>query len=467
MVDDGSSDETPEVCRRYGVQYHRLESSRYRNPSVARNVGYRAARGDVILAQSDDVVHISPHAIEWLTCNLRPGEFLLAQVDDYQYQHGKPAKFVRQHCGPACKVPYFFLGAIWRSDLYAVGGNDEEFVEPCFDDNWFASCLVNGLGLSGRYTPEIRAHHQHHGYEAGSHDREDVSRKLYEAKVQAAKRTGCYCSSGGPWTENLDTPEGKIPKCVHFFWTGPRMSWARLMTLRSFRHHNPDWRMVLHTMGEVDAGGLEDIGLEIRPWEPPLPGLPPAHASDLCGWEQLGSGGGFVADLDILFVRSMPYAQVRDADAVFCLTGGYAAVGLLGASPGCQLLQDVAAEALAGYSVASYQSTGAEAIYRLARLPRWGKMKAPGKLCLARFRRDYPELAIRELPERTVYPFSHTETRRIFCRAESLPAGCVGLHWFGGDPLSQEWIGRLTAENWRDHHNTYTAVASHSANVCT
>ena len=199
VVDDGSTDNTPEVCRQYDVQYHRLESARYGNPSIPRNVGYRAARGEVILAQSDEVVHVTPHAVEFLTCNLHPGEFLLAQVANWHYRDGKPVKFIRQYCGPARQLPYFFLGAVWRKDLYAVGGNDEEFVKDGFEDNWFADCLTKGLGLTPRYTDQVKAHHQHHDPNADLAAQVTVSQKLYEAKVGKAERTGVWCSSGGPW----------------------------------------------------------------------------------------------------------------------------------------------------------------------------------------------------------------------------------------------------------------------------
>lgn len=478
VVDDGSTDNTAEVCRRHGVQYYYLKNPRYRNPSKARNVGYRAARGDVILAQSDEVVHVTPQAIEFLTCNLRPGEVLLAEVDNYRYRDGKPVKFLQQYCGSARQVPFFFLGAVWREDLYAIGGNDEEFVEPCYDDNWFADCLIKGLGLRVRYTGQVNAHHQSHDCETGGHAREDVSRKLYAAKVAEAEHTGRYCSSGGPWPEKPGlTSEGNMPKRMSFFWAGPRLSWMRYMTIRTFRHFNPDWRIVLHRMegvvGEKTWGSGEmqdsqsgadhtdkiaDLDVEVRRWKAPLPGLAPAHASDLYGWDQLCDEGGMIADMDILFVRPMPYAFIRDADAVFCLTAGYMAVGLLGASAGCQLFADIAQEALAGYRANGYESAGADALYRLAHVRRSEDM--PGMKCLIHFRRDYPDVCIRELPPQTVYPYNYTQTARIFSRTDSVSAQCVGIHWFGGDRLSQKWNDRLTHANYREYRNTYTRYAA-------
>jgi len=495
VVDDGSTDGTAEVCRKHGVQYHHLENPRYRNPSVARNVGYRAARGEIIIAQSDDIIHVSPNAIEFLASNLKRGEALLAKVDNYEYTDGRPSKFIMTYCGPTARRPYFFLGAVWRADLYAVGGCDEEFVEPCFDDNWFADCLIDGLHLKIRYTDEVQGHHQRHEHGETTHAKEHVSRDLYHRKVAEAKKTGVYISSGGRWPmeEKTETrvkavatlPQkkaivcgDKIPRTMHFFWAADRMSWMRWMSLYSFRYHNPDWRIILHCA--VPDGGkqwktaetqdqetyrgpdyssqIEVAGVELVRWSPPVDGLAPAHASDLCQWELLSTEGGWYADMDFLFVAPMPANQVADADAVFCLSLGFMAIGLFGASPDSRLFRDVLASARDGYKPGAYQSTGAEAVYRLGGVwPDWPAVNQPGDKALAALRKKYRDLNVVELPSRAAYPWPYTEVQKIFAETNETPEGCVGVHWFGGNSLAQDWNRRLTHENFREYHNTYTA----------
>ena len=477
VVDDGSTDSTHEVCQRYGVQYHRLENPKYRNSSVARNVGYRAARGDIILAQSDEVVHVTPHAIEFLTRNLHTGEFLLAQVDNYRYENGKPVQPMQQFCGPDRQVPLFFLDAVWRRDLYAVGGNDEEFVRPAYEDDWFADCLMHGLGLRARYTGQVVAHHQSHAHAAGRVVGMDASERLLTVKREWAERTGWFCSSGGPWQMgDDDATEGKIPKHASFFWAGPRMSWMRYLTLHTFRQHNPDWRITLYQPAEAARGKavskrqasqdsesgpdytarLGSLDIEVRPWTAPLPDLGPAHAADFCEWDQLGSGGGFFSDMDILFLRPMPHSLVRDANAVFCGSGGLMSIGFLGASPGCRLFQDISQAARTNCHTDGYESAGANAIYAMAKVrPR--PERAPGPECLKRFRVEYPDLFITSLHPETIYPFEYTQVDRIFSEANEVPAQCCGIHWFGGSAISQEWNRLLTHENYRDYRNTFTA----------
>src|SRR5512145_2937794 len=66
VVDDRSVDENNRnACNCYPVKYIRIDGNPgYKNPSRARNVAYRHATGEVIIAQSDDTKHISENCIE-------------------------------------------------------------------------------------------------------------------------------------------------------------------------------------------------------------------------------------------------------------------------------------------------------------------------------------------------------------------------------------------------------------------
>jgi len=191
VVDDGSKDDTEKACKQFDVRYFRLENPIYRNPSVARNVGYRAAVGDIIIAQSDDVMHHTSTAIEQL-CELKEGEFCIAQV--YYYDPMRKRQLQRL-VGSKYPRPFFFLGSLWRSDLYAVGGNDEDFTSPGYDDDWFADCLIRGLGLKCRFEDSIVGYHQIHPRLANLKELVEPSKRLYAQKVAEGK----FISSGGAW----------------------------------------------------------------------------------------------------------------------------------------------------------------------------------------------------------------------------------------------------------------------------
>ncbi len=200
VVDDGSTDQTREVCKRAGVRYIKLENAIYRNPAAARNVGYRVATGKIIIAQSDEVIHHTPNTIELLCSRLKQGEFLLATVYNYIV---KTQQRKAMYTGKRNKRPFFFLGSLWRKDLYAVGGNDEEFTKPGYDDDWFADCLIRGLGLRPRFTDAVVGHHQDHPRPQGLSHKVLPSKRLWEQK----RKAGVFVATGGPWKLNETVAE--------------------------------------------------------------------------------------------------------------------------------------------------------------------------------------------------------------------------------------------------------------------
>lgn len=191
VVSDGSTDNTLGVCRAFKVEtYIELKNTRYRNPSVARNAAYRLCKGEIIIAQSDEVIHHTADTIEKLCYDLKDGEFHIATV--YNYKDGKRQQI---YTGIKNQRPFFFLGSLWRKDLYAVGGNDEEFVEPGYDDDFFAHCLLNGLKLGVKYRGDVVGYHQDHPRPTNLGDMVKVSRELFQKKVAE----GQVVASGGSW----------------------------------------------------------------------------------------------------------------------------------------------------------------------------------------------------------------------------------------------------------------------------
>lgn len=268
-----------------------------------------------------------------------------------------------------------------------------------------------------------------------------------------------------------------IPRCINFFWSGPRMSFMRYLTLASFRRWNPDFSMVLWSPAtpcigktwhsfELDDTGytgpdympmLDALDIERKTWTPSASNLSHSHASDLFQWELLSTTGGFYADMDILWVRSMKplYEQYKDVDSLFCLerNGEVCAIGFFGASPACPVFKDIHAASLKHYSPRGYETAGALAVYCAAGSNGY---IYPGSKVLNAFRARYPQLTISQAPDETLYYFNCDTYPGIFETSVELPKVSVGLHWFGGGPCSQKWNRLLTADNFRDYDNTFT-----------
>jgi succinoglycan biosynthesis protein ExoO len=186
VADDGSSDDTARVVQDAGADYIRLDENRkYRNPAGPRNAAYAQAKGDIVIAQSDDVVHAAPHqaVIERLVCHLEqtPNSVIVASVINIKSDGSK----AQTYTSARLKKPFLFLGAIWRADILAIGGCDEDFEAPAYEDQWFADCLMHGLGRQFVFVDDVVGHHQDHRRPARLH--RTPSYHVHRRKTEAAQ----------------------------------------------------------------------------------------------------------------------------------------------------------------------------------------------------------------------------------------------------------------------------------------
>jgi len=123
----------------------------------------------------------------------------------------------------------------------------------------------------------------------------------------------------------------QIPRQAFFYWGNSSLPWLRYLTLATFRHYHPDWKMVCYTKDpqtpatdvlDVDYWPyLRDINVEIDVAPPiektfgfDISQTPDDHwrdvyRSDYLRWYLLYECGGLWADMDILFIRSVLYTS--------------------------------------------------------------------------------------------------------------------------------------------------------------
>ena len=200
VVDDGSAgNETEQVCKVRGVTYLRIDrAGEYRNPGPARNLGYKHAKGEVVIAQSDDVVHEQIDSLQRLS-ELKQGEMHFATVHDTRFSDtGIPMKRMQTYSGPFNRRPFFFLGSLYRKDLYAIGGSCNAFNLAGYDDDFMAACLLNGLKLEPVFRSDVVGLHQQHPrpplkapYTA--------MKLVYQGRLAECEESGMWCAVGGPW----------------------------------------------------------------------------------------------------------------------------------------------------------------------------------------------------------------------------------------------------------------------------
>lgn len=143
VVDDGSSDDTPAVAAASADTVLRVPDGP-RGPAQARNVGARAARGDLLVFIDADVV-VARHTLRGFADLFRTDPTLAAAFGAYDDQPADPG-FVSQyrnllhryvhlrHAGDA-ETFWAGCGAVRRADFLAVGGFDAaRYPRPQIED---------------------------------------------------------------------------------------------------------------------------------------------------------------------------------------------------------------------------------------------------------------------------------------------------------------------------------------------
>jgi len=178
VVDDGSIDNTFHVCKKHSVTYIWIDGGGYRNPAVPRNVGCRTARGKILIMQSDDVLHESTDTIEKLAY-LERGFVNFASVWNIDRYSQKNIAYCHPVQSP---IPLFFLGSIWSEDFWSIGGNDEDFTDPGYEDTYLGYLIEQNYKINWR--TDVVGLHQDHPRPKNLAKMVMPSKEIYERKLK-------------------------------------------------------------------------------------------------------------------------------------------------------------------------------------------------------------------------------------------------------------------------------------------
>lgn len=211
FVDDGSTDNTQKymtelASREPRVNYIRLETEKPRNSGWARNIAVKACRGEILIQQSDEVVHMDDDMID----------FLATVPEDTQYFPRIVAGWFAEGVlhdkrGGEFNFPSkcYYLGSVHRKHVCAIGGYSEDFIDQSWEDTWLSNCLVNFCELGIKINREHLGVHIEHPPQEGWKIEGDPSKQntyeLFLAKKKEAKQhfdeTGSKALwiGGEPW----------------------------------------------------------------------------------------------------------------------------------------------------------------------------------------------------------------------------------------------------------------------------
>jgi glycosyltransferase involved in cell wall biosynthesis len=168
VVDDGSTDITGDVVRRYSGSAVRLISQSNAGPGAARNRGATEARGEIILFTDDDCVPMP----DWLNAMIR-------SFDDVEIVGGKGvyrtrqksmiARFVqieyedryRLMAGfPTIDFVDTYSAGFRRDRFLGIGGYDTSFPVACAEDIEL-SYRMSRRGWKMKFVPDAIVYHTH------------------------------------------------------------------------------------------------------------------------------------------------------------------------------------------------------------------------------------------------------------------------------------------------------------------
>jgi glycosyltransferase involved in cell wall biosynthesis len=264
VVDDGSTDGTPELMARYGdrVRYHRHEN---RGIAGTRTVGGRLARGELIAFQDDDDL-MPPRRIEVLLDALQrfPGAVMATGdwelIDEAGTATGQRSRFeLPADAGPVLledgrravlwpqltPVPHTTL--FRKADGERIGWFDERFFHACEDTDFFARCGAlgpvvyvpevvslyrRGPGLSSRSVLQAYSRfllYDKHLREGVGGD-EELARRLESRMLGTLKQLARYESDGVPFPEVVSRE--RLRAAVRALPVRDRIAYHRAVNLR-------------------------------------------------------------------------------------------------------------------------------------------------------------------------------------------------------------------------------------------
>lgn len=224
ICDDGSDDGTADLCTKYPVSViHREPHEWYGNPAYPRNLAMQVAAGEILINQSDEVVHQYGDTIQRLVEGTSLGTIVMATVFNgaedpkgiLSPDHAPVTaiKMLNPYVSPFYKRPLFFLGAVHRDDIFSVGCNDLDFIDAGYDDEWLGMCLLHGRKVIVDYRTDIIGIHLDHPRpenlpELYAKGRAKIAKKIQNAIDDPQK----WKAAAGPW--GTYPPERKLTQLV-------------------------------------------------------------------------------------------------------------------------------------------------------------------------------------------------------------------------------------------------------------
>lgn len=186
VVDDGSSDDTPAVARRYGNRIRYLRQA-HSGQSVARNHGVRVARGPLVaFLDADDLAHPTKLARQVARFEARPELDLCQALTSDFWSPEMPVEQRRTTRGVARPHPGHIDTWLVRRTLFErIGGLDPNLRLGETVD-WYFRARESGAAIE--LLPEVTAYRRVHASNLTKGKREEQMESLFAVLRAAMER---------------------------------------------------------------------------------------------------------------------------------------------------------------------------------------------------------------------------------------------------------------------------------------
>lgn len=248
-----------------------------------------------------------------------------------------------------------------------------------------------------------------------------------------------------------------IPKILHLYWGRNKpLSYLRYLTATSFVKHNPDWKIMVgypketvnadYKWVEQNRGSAGDDWFDklqeidnVEMVEHSFSEYPyvktEIHRSDIYRWETVIKHGGVWSDFDILFTESMPDIESHDTLLIMYWRCAYL-IGFFAANKGNNILNNILQTAKINLQSDKVGSGGRKLRerYQVA-----GQISVTACMTKGRLPKE-----VIHWPLHIVYPIYPPDkvlmTSMDYSKTKgcNFGKGCIGLHWSGGNPMTNE-----------------------------
>ncbi len=240
----------------------------------------------------------------------------------------------------------------------------------------------------------------------------------------------------------------QIPKILHEYWGGSKLSYLRYLTVKTFIDKNPDWEIRFYypthpTIGKTwltheNKLAQPETDFTQKLMELPITKTPidfttlgysnemsEVHKSDIIRLHLLSTVGGLWSDMDIFYFKPMSWFYLNDIsnnhiETFYCNRDYGHSIGFLMATPGNRFFEKLYESSKHSYSPYHYQTFGAD-------------------LYNAHFRNEgsveqITPFAI-NISMDVVYSHRAGETEDLLNpnKSPNFTHKSLGIHWFGGD----------------------------------